>query len=456
MEGRLVDRAAMIEAASRSLRQQMGKNRDRPRSKGSGSFQDAHAAHLGSDPRASGEYSGGEPQSVENAQRRIRSAENKHRIMRAQQPAHGASDSAPTLATATAQPSSALDDYPVEEETPQHSGFEHASQYGGDLRRPFSRKKDPSASAAAGLGAFSSPVKMTDAFEQRKSRQPIPAESWGPRPPSRHGLPTKAAGLDAAALQEERGLPIQHASSTPSRSRSDANMNVVGGTWAAARYSPMLDARRGRERKAKDRGSAEGLGIFGSGQVAGSPSTNTANRWQNTQQLMKSSSGVFEHSIPDTDTLARPSSGAGVSRIDAARTKLAQSSSAWAARIDAGSEALEVSGLGLGGTAAWPSSPAGSCRSPPTRRSSRQSEAPTRQAEPVSVEDAEAEADLCDHNYPFRRDATPPQLIVTRSSQQKKDRGDVRRGREERARERDKSMPFSTGLDPDFLSLFAA
>lgn len=32
---------------------------------------------------------------------------------------------------------------------------------------------------------------MTDAFEQKKTRQPIPVESWGPRPPSRAGLPSK-------------------------------------------------------------------------------------------------------------------------------------------------------------------------------------------------------------------------------------------------------------------------
>lgn len=33
-------------------------------------------------------------------------------------------------------------------------------------------RQDPSASASAGLGAFSSPQKMTDAFEQNKKWEP--------------------------------------------------------------------------------------------------------------------------------------------------------------------------------------------------------------------------------------------------------------------------------------------
>merc|ERR1719253_2264478 len=100
--------------------------------------------------------------------------------------------------------------YAQEEEPAQHQPVDDAPHYAEEpLRRPSSRKKDPSASAAAGLGAFSSPVKLTDAFEQRKTRQPIPVESWGPRPPSRGGPQLtehkRPAGLDPAALEQERG-----------------------------------------------------------------------------------------------------------------------------------------------------------------------------------------------------------------------------------------------------------
>merc|ERR1712107_798826 len=129
----------------------------------------------------------------------------------------------------------------------------------------------------------------------------------------------------------------------------------------------------------------------------------------------------------------------------------AQGSAAWAPHVDAGNGPLEVSGLGLGetsphGQSPWPSSPVGSGNSPPTRRGSRHSDA-------VAVEEAEADNDL--GVYAFRRDATPPQIIITRSSQpQRGQRSDARRGsgREQRTTERGKNMPFSTGLDPDFLS----
>lgn len=467
-DGRPIDRAAMIEAASRSLRQQMGRSRDRPSSKGSGSFYDAHASMLaagGSDPRTSGE-----PRSAENAQRRIRSAENEHRIVHTQQPAHGggAPDGGPS--TAILQPSSALDHYPVEEEHPQHLGFEHVSQF-GDIRRPFSRKKDPSASAAAGLGAFSSPVKMTDAFEQRKTRQPIPVESWGPRPPSRHGSSSRATtGLDSSPLKEERDRPSSTTSN--SRSRSDANMgtsNGVGGkqawgtsngdgTWAAARYAPMHDPRRGREGKAKDRRSpAEELGVFGHG---GSTNSFPPGRSQSSTKLTKSFSGAFAQ---ESEPLTRPTSFVSGG--------FGQGSGAWASHVDSGNGGLEVSGLSLGDPAAraWPSSPMAAAAlarpgsssgvSPPTRRGSRASEN-------VSVEDAEADADLSVHAYAFRRDTAPPQVSISRSSQQKsrgdtptsqqrKDRGEARRGRDNRPTA-SRRTPDGSRLDPDFLSLFAS
>merc|ERR1719259_740766 len=88
---------------------------------------------------------------------------------------------------------------PLNSAGPGPGGFEDVLQnVRQELKRPQSRKKDPSASAAAGLGAFSGPARVTDAFGEasRKTRQPIPVESWGPRPPSRAGLPQKAGPLD--------------------------------------------------------------------------------------------------------------------------------------------------------------------------------------------------------------------------------------------------------------------
>ena len=55
-----------------------------------------------------------------------------------------------------------------------------------------SQRLDPRSADGRAAGPWSqhpSRPRMTDAFEQRKTRQPIPVESWGPRPPSRAGLP---------------------------------------------------------------------------------------------------------------------------------------------------------------------------------------------------------------------------------------------------------------------------
>jgi len=284
-----LDRAAMIEAASRSLRQQM-RGALRPASKS--------ALHDGAE----------EPRSAENAQRRIRSAENQHRSASSHCEL-GSSTVAPTPST------SALDNYledDVEEDVTGNSGLDDVPRVPHDfpqeLKRPASRKKDPSASAAAGLGAFSGPARMTDAFEQRKTRQPIPVESWGPRPPSRAGLPPKAEsmergeGVRGAAASSSTGRPmLSRGESSQGNSRPSSKMSnearakssaeqanlqgskVVGGTWASARVKPRVaarvvisggsgsvpaaDARRGRERR-NTRGGPEAadLGVFGRGQ----------------------------------------------------------------------------------------------------------------------------------------------------------------------------------------------
>eukprot|EP00931_Biecheleriopsis_adriatica_P088503 TRINITY_DN62808_c0_g1_i1.p1 TRINITY_DN62808_c0_g1~~TRINITY_DN62808_c0_g1_i1.p1 ORF type:complete len:493 (+),score=69.65 TRINITY_DN62808_c0_g1_i1:149-1627(+) len=488
-----VDRAAMIEAASRSLRQQIhrGGVRDRPRSKGS--------LHDGQAPNGSGNCSGQgvpeEPRAAENAQRRIRSAENQHRTVSASR------DGPQTSHTVAPTPSaSALDNYPLEDDVEEDSGTGYSNiedvhkiwsqDFHQELKRPLSRKKDPSASAAAGLGAFSGPARMTDAFEQRKTRQPIPVESWGPRPPSRAGLPQKGSAADSglgdsfvstpsrgSGAGSSVGKPIskggdQAPGSRPSskvggeqsRATSKAGKadgeqalgaKVVGGTWAAARAEPrvMSETRRGRERKApnRDRGSPEvgyatDLGVFGCG-------TRAPN-----QQLTKSLSGVFDHHSnqfrgPNNTPLRNHVSGLTESWADA-------------------SGALEVSGCALGDHAAgaWPGSPAQSCGgSPPTRKGARHSSL----TEPMQMEDVEA--DQASLHASFRRGsdmAMTPQVIVTRSHHQSghhqsqgprgvhQSRSQVRRGTEQRvARERERaerSMPFSTSLDVDFLSLFAS
>lgn len=449
-EHKVLDRAAMIEAASRSLRQQM-RARDRPRSKGS--------LHDTRDPGAVADP----PEQPETSKRRIHSAENKYRMV--QRP-----DSAAGVQNQSAS-SSALESYQAEEEPGQTvtstsgPGLEDVPPL-GELKRPMSRKKVPSASAAAGLGACSNPVKMENAFEQRKTRQPIPIESWGPRPPSRHRLPPNATLLDVSLLDaplgaEERVEPKLMQATGTNRSRSEPNgresvqgrprssagsESVSSSTkWAAARYPGPLggqhhstqglnEPRRGRKAPLDMRRGTPGpedLGILG---VSGMPGTRSPNG-----QLQKSLSGVFDHHSSEfRDRMS-------------AQAQAAAHSGSWAAHVDTAG-ALEVSGSALGEDKnLWLMSSPGS-HSIPTRKS-RPSH-----PEAVSVEDVEADQDPLNRRTPMYQGPrdTPPQVIVTRSSAQKKERGDMRRGRDDRLmRGRQSSMPFSTSLDVDFLSLFA-
>merc|ERR1740139_361370 len=99
------------------------------------------------------------------------------------------------------------------------------------MKRPLSRKKDPS--AAVGLGELAGPARVTDAFEVRKMRQPIPVESWGQRPPSRAGQ--KATPLDTTP-EEPKMLLVQSRSVSSSMGASPPK--AVGGTWASARAEP--------------------------------------------------------------------------------------------------------------------------------------------------------------------------------------------------------------------------
>lgn len=421
-----LDRAAMIEAASRSLRQQM-RGALRPQSK--------TALHEGAE----------EPRSAEHAQRRIRSAENQHRSV-----SDPHTEPAPASTVAPTPSTSALDNYledDVEEDVTGHSGLDDVPRVPHDfpqeLKRPASRKKDPSASAAAGLGAFSGAVRMTDAFEQKKTRQPIPVESWGPRPPSRAGLPPKAEALTDGFSTSCRGVGASSSSvgrpfneretsqgrsskshEAPARKAEQAlpGSKVVGGTWAAARAEPRsagpgpgtasADARRGRERRATRSGpKATDLGVFGRG-----------------QPLTKSLSGVldttqFRHNVPK-----------------AARPVLAEP------------QALEVSGCGLGD--AWPASPQSCGGTPPTRR-------PRGHGQEMQMEDVEVDDHVLHPNF-RRGDATPPQVIVTRShgasraSVGSRGSGGAAHPREGVRHTGGERMPFPTSLDVDFLSLFAS
>lgn len=433
------DRAAMIEAASRSLRQRMA----RPQSKGLTRSKGSARA----DPRL--ERDRGEARSAG----RMRSAENEHRASQRR-------------LSAEKKETSDLDE---ENETPQP--FEDPAQL-GELRRPLSRKKDPSASAAAGLGAFASPVRVTDAFEQRKTRRPIPVESWGPRPPSRsgRGVPTKCGPLEGDRLQEHRAAAacvlqdsLGDASSPRARGRQhdetgdrgERGDRQVGGTWAAARAS--AERRGGGDRsKGPTRSATEqDLGVFGCG-TGGTPSH-------------RLSSSATRASL-ESRGLERTGSVSGDSAVGPPWPM-----SRAIPDVDAGE--LEVSGWGLGGGGgqlgtSWPlsqhtrSSPAVGQRtenaahnnaitglggtSPPTRHGQR-----SHHEARVSVEDVEEDLDLGLHISAYRRDATPPAVIVTNSRAKEQERTPSKRAQERNGRG-SRNMPFSTSLDNDFLSLFAS
>merc|ERR1719215_1832923 len=88
---------------------------------------------------------------------------------------------------------------------------------------------------------------MSDAFEQRRTRQPIPIESWGPRPPSRAGQ--KSAPWDT---EESKKLSVSsRSSSTTCVTASPSKAAPVTGTWASARPPPRSssETRKSRDRR---------------------------------------------------------------------------------------------------------------------------------------------------------------------------------------------------------------
>lgn len=401
-----VDRVAMIEAASRGLRQQLqrgGGARDRPRSNGS----QHDAAMVGTSPWP-----------AESSQRRNRSAEHQHRTVRER---------------CRQQTFEILADGDVEsDEDPLASSCPGLEE----LKRPTTRKKDPSASAVLGLGQFSGPARMQDAFEAKKTRQPIPVQSWGPRPPSRGGPSrgsTQIGGSDEAKhiLGQPRGRGSCGASSSCSRqSGRPPTAAEVGGTWAAARGEARVtnETRRGRDRRSSaTRGMPEGIcgadlgGLLFDGS-GGSQALHQQLHQQILHQPVAQQSGLEYAGAP------------------------------WQA--EEGAFAAAEAGCGSpwpGGT--FPTSPG-----PESSGNSATRQRP-RQMDGVSVEDFDADPDSPQHG--LRREATPPQVVVTRSGPGGRSRGSgghgAKRWKEKEVdSQRPQSKPFDTSLDMDFLSLFAS
>eukprot|EP00927_Polykrikos_kofoidii_P071510 TRINITY_DN67774_c0_g1_i1.p1 TRINITY_DN67774_c0_g1~~TRINITY_DN67774_c0_g1_i1.p1 ORF type:complete len:411 (-),score=56.98 TRINITY_DN67774_c0_g1_i1:196-1428(-) len=397
-----IDRVAMIEAASRNLRQQVGKNQDRAWSRGTDSSMSTIV--------------------VDDAQRRNHSAENQHRLVSASR--CGTRDGGYLNSTSS---SSALDPYPPEEETlrcPGNVCLDDVPPF-PDVKRPLSRKKGPSASAAAGLGELSGPARLTDAFEQRKTRHPIPVESWGPRPPSRHGI--KTVNSDVGGLDEDGKMLVSNSRNRVvencttqtggrpnSRTSTEGGTKALkaGGTWAAARggasFRGLSDpgvSRRGRRPPQAVRNAccADDLGVSGRG-----------TRPPSQQQHLKGSGAALSSSGSFGDD--------GSQRFP------------WG--TDVGTDGQEEFRM---------SSPQSSTS--PMRRGRHNVDV----LAPVSLEDVEADADAS-----YWTSDRPLQVIVTRS-QQGKGRGDPRRRCDQRNRDQAQgNMRFDTKLDVGFLSLFAA
>eukprot|EP00929_Paragymnodinium_shiwhaense_P117373 TRINITY_DN8788_c0_g1_i1.p1 TRINITY_DN8788_c0_g1~~TRINITY_DN8788_c0_g1_i1.p1 ORF type:complete len:576 (-),score=97.55 TRINITY_DN8788_c0_g1_i1:74-1801(-) len=559
-----VDRAAMIEAASRCLRQQMGgRSRERPRSKGSlhdiRGFWDGGSGSLpeskarGPDGLAASSPAGS-TSGVEAAQKsRNHSVENNNRVVAAGAVGRGSHYSASDLYNPAEEETLAA--LPVGREdwgsttcggssgsgaavAPPHEDSAPLFPPAEELKRPHSRKKGPSASAAAGLGAFAGPAPLTDAFEQRKTRQPIPVESWGPRPPSRHGLPSSTKADSGGRLESEDALVISQVSPssrhrsegaaavgrpnsragsdpfTAQMQKSGSQSTVVGGTWAAARGTggqlrgsavaggfetppgarrggvgsrastgqlgaEGSDSRRGRaQRGGRGATPVEGdLGVFGRGARA-LAADRTA--------LGKSSSGVFDRASergylkeprPFEDNPGAASAGQrqhgawGSFNLDSVgggtpSLLVSSLSGAGASATSLGSGGVGAAtwdadapedGIPPPSAGAWPCTPSsGAGTSSPVRRA-RHSFAEASSGggvgTPVHLEDVEA-----DYDGGLRADISPPQVIVTRSSQGgSRGRSDLRRRNDQRPSDKDQGrMPFESNLDSDFLRLFAS
>jgi hypothetical protein len=307
-------------------------------------------------------------------------------------------------------------------------GLEEAFEDARQAKRPPSRKKDPSASAASGLGALDSPARMSDAFEQRRTRQPIPIESWGPRPPSRAGGGGKSSFLDGA--EEPKKAPTR-SSSHPCVTSPPAKANAAGGTWATARAAgrSSSETRRPQRDRRHWAGSAAPEVSYSVAELGlGSPDASSPSKMGKSQ-----SSGVLEHYHHQAPRSAGWQQG----------HHGAQANNPWIGHDGGlGSLGLEVSGFGLGEGA---SANHGCVASPPTRQRPQQMDG-------VCVEDVDTD---WSPDPGFRQHLPPAQVIVTRSREAAKGKRNPRRegGGDRRSRE----VPtFHTSLDVDFLSLFAS
>jgi len=109
-------------------------------------------------------------------------------------------------------------------------GGEKTSEDYKTMKRPPSRKKNPSQSAVAGLGAFASasPVLVTNAFEKPKSIRPPFDSMHNRRPPSRHKEPTKSLHLEGEPKEIVNGRTSE-----------------TDGRWACARSTDRAEAKKG-------------------------------------------------------------------------------------------------------------------------------------------------------------------------------------------------------------------
>lgn len=146
-------------------------------------------------------------------------------------------------------------------------GSENSEDY-KHLKRPPSRKKNPSQSAVAGLGAFCSPI-LQNAFEKSKTiRPPYDPMGYNRRPPSRHKEPPKSLHLEG----DPKEKPISSgqdawASGVSRRPPSGEGAN----RWACARTTDASRRRASGSENRPDRSenrpdrseNRPDLGIFG-------------------------------------------------------------------------------------------------------------------------------------------------------------------------------------------------
>lgn len=128
------------------------------------------------------------------------------------------------------------------------------------MRRPPSRKKNPSHSAVAGLGAFASPVCVTNAFEKAKTVRPQHFETHTRRPPSRHKEPPRSLHLEGAveSVSSQRAAEPRWACARPERAEAEPEYRGGGSRSSGVFTQPQSNGRSDTERNSKSSGSGDG------------------------------------------------------------------------------------------------------------------------------------------------------------------------------------------------------